>query len=176
MTAVMLVVLTAVALPMFAATDTGTIDVQILIPNRVGIRINNAGPIIFDLTSATLPTSFPGYFLPTSAETEISMDLFCNATNGFNLDVTASGDFSADITANQLFFAPSTTPISADGLPAVAPWTAYSSSASVSVLAGEPRLTAWVAYDQAIEFMLEDTDPALDPIQTITLTYTITSL
>ncbi|MDD3803934.1 MAG: hypothetical protein PHW02_06105 [bacterium] len=176
LTAVMLVVLTAMALPMFAATDDATVDVQILIPSRVGIRINNAGAIVFDLTSVTLPTTFPGYYGATSAETEVLLDVFCNDNDGFNLDVDASGDFDADVPVSQLFFAPSGEALSAEGGAAGGNWTAFSSTATVSVLAAEPRPTGWTDYNQALEFMLEDTDPAVDPAVTVTLTYTITNI
>lgn len=162
-------------LPIFPATASGTIDVQVLIPARVGIRINNTGALVFDLTSVPLPTAFPGYYFPTSAETEILMDLFCNATAGYTLDVVASGDFNVDVPVSQLYFAPTGTAKTADGTPnPAAPWTAYS-TLSVNVETG-PRLTGWVTKNQAVEFKWEDTDPQVDPASTVTLTYTITSL
>ena len=173
-TAVMLVILTVVALPTFAATASGTIDVEIRIPARVGIKINNTAAILFDLTSVTLPASFPGYYLPNGPETEILMKLFCNAPGGFDLDVISSGDFSATIPVSQVLYAPTGTPISVDGgLPAT-PWTAFSTT-SVSVYAGHAKTTGWETYDQAVEFMFEDTDVPI-ATATVTLTYTIASL
>ncbi len=162
-------------LPIFSATASRTIDVQLLIPKRVGIRINNTGALVFDLTSVTLPTTFPGYYFPTSAETEVLMDIFCNAAAGYTLDVVASGDFSTDVPVSQLYFAPTGTAKTSDGTATpAAPWTAYS-TASVNVETG-PRLTGWVTKNQAVEFKWEDTDPEVDPSSTVTLTYTITSL
>lgn len=170
-----LLVLTVFVLPIFAATASENVDVQILIPARVGININNTGALIFDLTSVPIPTTFPGYFLPNGTETEILMDIFCNARNGYTLDVQASGDFDLDIPVSQLFFAPSGTPKTLDGTanPA-APWTPFSTS-TVNVETGA-KLNGWVSKNQAIQFKWEDSDPEIDPASTVTLTYTITSL
>lgn len=174
MTAVILLVLTAVALPMFAQS-TASIPVNLLIPKRVGIKINTAA-IDFDLTSAILPTTFPGYYFPTGGATEIDIDLFSNSA-GFDLSVTANVDFSADVLVSQLFFAPTGTPISAEGGAAGAPWTAFSTSGADVIIDG-PKLTGWTVdvYDQAIQFMLEETDGAVDPLSTVILTYTISNL
>jgi len=85
--------LSLVVLPVFGATATDNIDVQILIPARVGITISNAAPLSFDLTSVAIPATFPAYYFPNGGDTEILMEIFCNAKNGYTLDVTASGDF-----------------------------------------------------------------------------------
>ncbi|HAF07257.1 MAG: hypothetical protein XD76_1311 [candidate division TA06 bacterium 32_111] len=169
------ILLSLVVLPVFGATASDNVDVQILIPARVGINITNAGALLFDLTSVAIPATFPAYYFPNGGETEILMDIFCNATAGYTLDVIASGDFSADVPVSQLFFAPSGTPITTDGTPTpLAPWTPFS-TASVNVETG-PRLTGWTAKNQAIEFKWEPDDPEIDPSSTVTLTYTITSL
>ncbi|MEO0233513.1 MAG: hypothetical protein ABIN35_02715 [candidate division WOR-3 bacterium] len=170
-----LFVLSLLVVPIFAATASDNIDVQILIPARVGININNTGALIFDLTSVTIPTSFPAYYFPNGTETQILMDIFCNAKNGYNLEVQASGDFDPEIPVSQLYFAPAGTPKTADGTANPAsPWTPFSTSL-INVESG-PKLNGWVTKNQAIEFKWEDSDPEIDPAATVTLTYTITSL
>ncbi|MEO0289331.1 MAG: hypothetical protein ABIN00_06805 [candidate division WOR-3 bacterium] len=170
-----LFVLSLLVLPIFAATATDNVDVQLLIPARVGINIKNTGALLFDLTSVTIPTTFPGYFFPNGSETEILMDIFCNAKNGYTLEVQASGDFDTEVPVSQLFFAPSGTPKTTDGTanPA-APWTPFSTS-TVNIETGS-KLNGWTAKNQAIQFKWEDSDPEIDPASTVTLTYTITSL
>uniref|UniRef100_A0A7C3N7V2 Uncharacterized protein n=1 Tax=candidate division WOR-3 bacterium TaxID=2052148 RepID=A0A7C3N7V2_UNCW3 len=169
------ILLSLVVLPVFGATATDNIDVQILIPARVGITISNAAPLSFDLTSVAIPATFPAYYFPNGGDTEILMEIFCNAKNGYTLDVTASGDFDPQVPVSQLFFAPSGTTKTADGSPAPsAPWTPFS-TASVNVETGS-KLAGWTTKNQAIEFKWEADDPEIDPTTTVTLTYTITSL
>ncbi len=169
------VLLSLVVLPVFGATATDNIDVQILIPARVGINISNTAALSFDLTSVAIPATFPAYYFPNGAETEILMSIFCNATNGYTLDVVASGDFAVGVPVSQLFFAPSGTAKTSDGtLTPSSPWASFSTT-SVNVETG-PKLTGWTTKNQAIEFKWEADDPAIDPASTVTLTYTITSL
>ncbi|MGE3062757.1 MAG: hypothetical protein AB7T10_03905 [bacterium] len=175
MTAVMLLVLTAVALPMFAATADSTLEVQVRIPQNVGIKINDGvTPIVFDLTASYPPSAFPGYYAPTSGG-PINMDIFCNVSAGYTLTVEADGNFlDGEVLIEQLYYTTNlaeAVTTNGDAAPG-GTWTSYT-VAPQTIIDSNVKTTGWDEYDQIVQFQVFEDDPSID--ENVILTYTITS-
>lgn len=181
------VLIIAFAIPAFALGQiagpspvNNTLDVTVRIPSRVGIDLSG-GNLTFDLSDATAvypPASFPGYYFPVPAvaSPHVPLSVFCNVPAGWSLTVLASGDFDATLPIGQLFYAPETEAITADGTGAPAGnWTAFT-TAAVEVATDNARTTGWDAYNQDYELQITGNEAAIDPGATVTITYTITSL
>jgi len=163
-------------------TSPQSLDIQVTvtIPTRVGIYLERDASI--DVGAAPNlahypPTTFPGYYVDNSNfNPTTQMEVFCNAPHGYNLTVQAgAANFWAGGPAvTQLYFAPAGTAQTADGTASpAAPWTAFSSTAPVTVLSGAARTNGWEAHHQDFELQLLGTEDA--GTGTVDMTYIITA-
>ncbi len=159
---------------------TNTIDVTVLIPLRVGIDLSGTD-VTFDLSDASVvypPTTFPGYYYPTSpaATPYVPLSVFCNNSAGWTLTVQASGDFDVSLPVTQLYYAPTGTAAPADGTASpAAPWTSFSAAAATTVASDTDKTTGWDSYDQDYLLQITGNEDVIDPGTTVTMTYTLTS-
>jgi len=185
MTAVMLVVLTAVALPMFAlgkiagpSPITNSLNVSVILATRVGINLSGSD-VTFDLTGPNYPpASLPGYYLPsTPALTPfVPLSVFCNTSSGWLLEVKASDNFHTTLPITQLFYAPDGEAITADGNAAPGGnWVAFSLS-DVTVASAVAMTNGWPSYDQDYMLQITGNEDAAMGTATVIITYTISTL
>jgi hypothetical protein len=163
--------------------QTNTMTVTVTIPTRVGIYLERN--VAIDVGAAPnavhYPPSggpFPGYYRDnTNFSPTMGLEVFCNNATGWTLTVQAgSGSFYAGgPTVQQLYFAPTGTAMTADGVAGpVAPWTAFDDASPVSVGGAVAKTTGWEAHNQNLELQLTGTEDAGGP-GAVTMTYTITN-
>lgn len=184
MTAVMLVVLTAMALPMFALGQnagaspiTNSLDVSVILAARVGINLSGTD-VTFDLTGANYPPdTLPGYYLPTApgATPFVPLSVFCNTSVGWLLEVSASGPFDATLPVSQLYYAPAGEVITTDGDVPGGSWVGFSTT-DATVATAAAKTNGWQALNQDYMLQITGNEDAAMGTATVTITYTISTL